>query len=161
MTTGDDNTMATTQLSLSATHISRFDEMEATILRQQEEYKTVLTCFDTVEDQALRTMAVCQASSRSILDLRIDSLQQMSNLRKESAESLQQIRDESAKNQRELQIQLRLLQSTMTSFIRDSKPRSKSSSSVSTESRVNELDVSSDDSMSTSSQQSSLDVCIY
>ena len=157
MTTGDDNTMATTQLSLSATHISRFDEMEATILRQQEEYKTVLTRFDTVEDQALRTMAVCQASSRSILDLRKDSLQQMSNLRKESAESLQQIRDESAKNQRELQIQLRLLQSTMTSFIRDSKPRSKSSSSESTESRVNELDVSSDDSMSTSSQQSSLD----
>jgi hypothetical protein len=156
MTSGDDHTMATTQPSLSATQSSKFDEMEAAILQQQAEYKTVLTRFDQVEDQALRTMAVCQASSRSILDLRKDSLQQMSTLRKESAASLQQLRDESAQNQRDLQIQLRLLQSTMTSFIRDSKPRSKSSSSESTESSFNELEVSSDESMSTTSQHSSL-----
>ena len=155
MTSSDDHTMATTQLSLSATQSSKFDEMEAAILQQQAEYKTVLTRFDQVEDQALRTMAVCQASSKSILDLRKESLKQMSTLRQESLASLQQIRDESAQHQRDLQNQLLQLQRTMTSFIRDSKSRSKSSSSESASS-AHAATSDDDDSMSTSDSHDTL-----
>ena len=110
--------MATTQPSLSATtNNSRFDEMEAEIKRNQAEFASINTRFDQVEDQAIRTLAVCQASSTSILDLRKDTSQQLKalrnattqqilDLRNGSAQAIQLMRDEATANQHNLQMQL-------------------------------------------------------
>ena len=153
MAASDDQTVATTQPSISATNNSRFDEMEAEIQKHQAEFKTVLLRFDKVEDQALRTMAVCQASSRSLLELKTDSAKQLSELRHDSAMSMQQLRDETTANQQNLQAQLRMIQNMMTEFTRYN--RSRPSSPTNSIELLEDSSATSSSSMSTSNTSDS------
>jgi hypothetical protein len=118
----DDQATATT--FASDNHTARFNAMEADILKHQtalqqhqSAFKSVHARFDAVEDKAIRTMEVCQASSKSILDLRQDSFQQMTSLRSETAQSLQILREESTASQSNIQSQLASLQELMRSLL--------------------------------------------
>ena len=91
------------QPSLSATNASRFDEMEAEIKRNQAAFASATNKrLDKVENQAIRTMEVCQASSKSILELRKESNQQLTDLRNESSQQIQDLRAESARAMRQM-----------------------------------------------------------
>ena len=118
----DDQATATTFASDNQT--ARFNAMEADILKHQtalqqhqSAFKSVHARFDAVEDKAIRTMEVCQASSKSILDLRQDSFQQMTSLRSETAQSIQTLREESTASQINIQSQLASLQELMRSLL--------------------------------------------
>ncbi len=100
--------------------------METTIQKHQAEFNSVHTRFDNVKNQALHTMAACQASSKSLLNLRTESLQQLNELRTESATAMKQLREETAANQKDLQDQLERVLTIMTQYAgeRQSPPAS-------------------------------------
>lgn len=164
MLTGDDQTMATTQPSISATANAKFDEMEAEILRHQAEFKSVHSRFDKVEDQALRTMSVCQASSRSLLELRTESQQQLKDLKLDSAKSMKLLRDESKANQKHLQDQLTRLFFTLEGLAQDLQKKSTPSSSSASNSTTSSAhhshlqDATSSSSMSTTRTSSPVNI---
>jgi hypothetical protein len=147
----DDQGTATT--FASDNHTARFNSMEAdiqkhqtAIARHQSAFKSVHERFDSVEDKAIRTMEVCQASSKSILELREESFQQLSGvLRDESAASILTLREEAALFQTNLQDQLSSLGELIRNMhaIQSSSSTSTSSSSsaslMSTGSRRNSV----------------------
>jgi hypothetical protein len=127
--------------TFASAQTARFDAMEAeiknnqtAISRHQAAFKSVHERFDSVEDKAIRTMEVCQTSSKSILELREESFQQMSVLREETAISMRTLREEAALFQTNLQGQLSLLGDLIRSNATSQHQPTQSSSSTSSSS---------------------------
>jgi hypothetical protein len=132
------NDQATATTFASDAQAARFSATEAkiqthqnAIAHHQSTFKSVHERFDSVEDKALHTIEVCQASSKSILELHQESFKQMSVLREESATSIRVLREEATLFQTYLQGQLTFLGDLIRNLSSNNPPQASSSSSTS------------------------------